>query len=41
VAEGSGTPYNRAAYEREAKREADAAKKKAEAAAKKAQEQKK
>lgn len=41
VAEGSGTPYNRAAYEREAKREADAAKKKAEDAAKKALEQKK
>ena len=40
VAEGSGTPYNRAAYEREAKREAEAAKKKAEDAAKKAQEKK-
>ena len=41
VAEGSGTPYNRVAYEREAKREAEAAaKKKADAEAKKAQEKK-
>ena len=41
VAEGSGTPYNRVAYEREAKREAEAeAKKKAEAEAKRAQEKK-
>ena len=39
VAEGSGTPYNRAAYEREAKREAEAAAKKA--AAKNSPEQKK
>jgi phosphonate transport system substrate-binding protein len=30
VAEGSGTPYNKAAYEREAAREAEAARKKAE-----------
>ena len=30
VAEGSGTPYNKAAYEREAQREAEAAKKKLE-----------
>ena len=36
VAEGSGTPYNKAAYEREAAREAAAAKKKAEDAAAKA-----
>lgn len=42
VAEGSGTPYNRAAYEREAKREAAAAaKKKAEAEAKKKASEKK
>lgn len=41
VAEGSGTPYNRAAYDREAKREAEAAaKKKAEDEAKRAQEKK-
>lgn len=41
VAEGSGTPYNRTAYEREVKREAEAAKKKADEAAAKAKEQKK
>jgi phosphonate transport system substrate-binding protein len=41
VAEGSGTPYNKAAYEREAQREAAAAKKKAEEAAKNTDQQKK
>ena len=41
VAEGSGTPYNKAAFDREAAREAAEAKKKAEEAAKKALEQKK
>ncbi len=40
IAEGSGTPYNKAAYDKETQREADAAAKKAaEAAAKKAAEQ--
>jgi len=34
VAEDSGTPYNKAAYEKESAREADAAKKKAEQAKK-------
>ncbi len=34
VAEDSGTPYNKAAYEREAAREAEAARKKAEGQAK-------
>jgi len=35
VAEESGTPYNKAAYEKEAAREAEAARKKAEEDAKK------
>lgn len=40
IAEGSGTPYNKVAYEKESQREAEAAAKKAaEAAAKKAAEQ--
>ena len=41
VAEGSGTPYNKAAYDRETQREAAEARKKAEDAAKKAAEPKK
>ena len=40
VAEGSGTPYNRVAYERETKREAEAAAKKKADDAAKAQEKK-
>ena len=40
VAEGSGTPYNKAAFERETKRELEEARKKAEDAAKKALEPK-
>ena len=40
IAEGSGTPYNKAAYDKESQREAAAAAKKAEEAAKKAAEQK-